>query len=142
MMGHCAMQAQWNRKYAITMTLNVSGFFLSLIYNFYTFNNINIYLSPTVFTEALLNPFPNKPWFLRVCSTCLLKTLWEKEKLLVTSNFSFTHSAFYPFSELFAIFIKLEIVVCRLFQLGRVSNLSFGKELRVINPTNKHCFSQ
>ena len=32
-----------------------------------------------------LNPFPNKPWFLRVCSTSLLKTL-EKEKLLVTSN--------------------------------------------------------
>ena len=27
----------------------------------------------------LFNPFPNKPWFLRVCSTILLKTLWEKE---------------------------------------------------------------
>ena len=27
------------------------------------------------------NPFPNKPWFLRVCSMRLLKTLWEKEKL-------------------------------------------------------------
>ena len=26
------------------------------------------------------NPFPNKPWFLRVCCTILLKTLWEKEK--------------------------------------------------------------
>ena len=38
------------------------------------------------------NPFPNKPWFLRVCKTSLLKTLWEKEKLLVTSNFSFSHS--------------------------------------------------
>ena len=37
-----------------------------------------------------INPFPNKPWFLRVCSTSLLKTLWEKEKLLVTSNFSFS----------------------------------------------------
>ena len=24
-----------------------------------------------------VNPFPNKPWFLRVCSTGLLKTLWE-----------------------------------------------------------------
>ena len=32
--------------------------------------------------------FPNKPWFLCVCSTNLLKTLWKKEKLLVTSNFS------------------------------------------------------
>ena len=26
----------------------------------------------------------------------LLKTLWEKEKLLVTSNFSFSHSVFLP----------------------------------------------
>ena len=32
-----------------------------------------------------------------VCSTSLLKTLRKKEKLLVTSNFSFSHSDFYPF---------------------------------------------
>ena len=44
-----------------------------------------------------VNSFPYKPWFLFVCSTNLLKTLWEKEKLLVTSNFSFSHSVFYPF---------------------------------------------
>ena len=66
------------------------------------------------------NPFPNKPWLLRVCSTSLLKTLWEKEKLLVTSNFSFSRSVFHPFGELSAIFIKFEIVVCKLFQFGRV----------------------
>ena len=41
--------------------------------------------------------FPNKPWFSRLCSTSLLKTLWEKEKLLETRNFSFSHSVFYPF---------------------------------------------
>ena len=29
-----------------------------------------------------LNPFPNKSWFLRVCSKRVLKTLREKEKLL------------------------------------------------------------
>ena len=66
-----------------------------------------------------INPFPNKPLFLRVCSTGLLKTLLEKEKLLVMSNFSFSCSVFYPFGELSAIFIKLEIVVCKLFQFGR-----------------------
>ena len=27
-----------------------------------------------------VNPFPNKPWFSRVCNTSMLKTLWEKEK--------------------------------------------------------------
>ena len=57
---------------------------------------------------------------LRVCSASLLKTLWEKEKLLVTSNFSFSHSVFYPFEELSIIFIKFEIVVCKLFQYGSV----------------------
>ena len=35
--------------------------------------------------------------FWRLWETSLLKTLWEKEKLLVTSNFSFSHSIFYPF---------------------------------------------
>ena len=62
----------------------------------------------------------NKPWFLRVCSRTLLKTLWEKEKLLITSNFSFSHSVFYLLEELSAIFIKVEIVVSKLLQFGRV----------------------
>ena len=66
------------------------------------------------------NPFPKKPWFLRVCSKSLLKTLWEKEKLLVTSNFSFSNSVFNPFGELSPIFMKLKIVVCELFQFGRL----------------------
>ena len=75
------------------------------------------------------NPFPNKPWVLRVCSLSLLKTLSEKEKLLVTCNFSFSHSVFYPFGEITAIFIKFEIVVCKLFEFGIVSNLSFGNRI-------------
>ena len=77
-----------------------------------------------------LTLFQTNPGFLRVCSTSLLKTQWEKEKLLVTSNFSFSHSVFYPFRELSAIFIKFEIVVCKLFQFRRVKNLLFGKGLR------------
>ena len=38
-----------------------------------------------------MTPF-DAPW-----ETSLLKTLWEKEKLLITSNFSFFHSVFYLF---------------------------------------------
>ena len=38
----------------------------------------------------------------------------------VTSNFSFSHSVFYPFVELSAIFINFRIVVCKIFQFGRV----------------------
>ena len=71
-------------------------------------------------SAEVFNPFPNKPWFLRVCSTTLLKTLQEKEKLLIMSSFSFSHSVFYPFGELSFIFIKLKIVGCKLFQFGRV----------------------
>ena len=36
----------------------------------------------------------------------------------------------YPFGELSTIFIQFEIVVCKLFQFGRVLNLSFGKGLK------------
>ena len=61
------------------------------------------------------NPFPNKPWFLLNCSTSLLKTLWEKEGLLVTSNFSFSLSVFYQFGQLSAFFIKSKIVLCKVF---------------------------
>ena len=47
----------------------------------------------------------------------------EKEKLLVTSNFFFSHSVFYPFGE---------VVVYKLFQFGRVNNLSPLELLSVI----------
>ena len=86
---------------------------------------------PTMFSKAVfcrfVNPFPNKPWFLRVCSTCLLKTLWEKEKLLVTSNFSFptvfsTHlENFLPFSS------KLELSSANSFSLEESKICRLGK---------------
>ena len=60
-----------------------------------------------------------------------MKTQLEKEKLLVTSNFSFSHSVFYPLGELSAIFIEYEIVVCKLFQFGKVENLSFEKRVNI-----------
>ena len=72
------------------------------------------------FGPGQINPFPNKPWFLVVCPEGLLKTVLEKEKLLVMSNFSFSCSVFYPFVELSTILIKFKIVVCKLFQFGRV----------------------
>ena len=45
--------------------------------------------------------------FLHVCSTSLLKTQWETEKLLITSNFSISYSAFNPLGELSAIFMMI-----------------------------------
>ena len=67
-----------------------------------------------------LNPLPNKPWFLRVCVTSLLKTQWEKEKLLVTSKFSFSQKVFYPSEELSTICNEFKTVVCKAFAFGTV----------------------
>ena len=47
-------------------------------------------------------PFSNKPWFL--VSEVFWKH-WEKQKLLVTSNFSFSHNVFYLLGKA-KIFIK------------------------------------
>ena len=72
---------------------------------------------------GVLKPFPKQALVLRVCSTSLLKTLWEKEKLFVLNYFSSViHSVFffYPSEELSTIFIKSEIFVCKLFQFGIV----------------------
>ena len=69
-----------------------------------------------------VNPFRNKPWFLRVCCASLLKTLREKEKLLV---------------ELSAIFIKFKIVVCQCFEFGRVKKKLFGKGLKDLKQKKK-----
>ena len=49
------------------------------------------------FDAGGINPIPNKPWFLRVSNTNLLKTLWEMGRLLVTTSFSLIHSVLYPF---------------------------------------------
>ena len=47
--------------------------------------------------QSSINPFPNKPWFLRVSSTSFFKTLWEKEKLLVNEQFLFFPQCFLPY---------------------------------------------
>ena len=50
--------------------------------------------------------------------TSFLKTLREKEKLLVTIAFPTVFST--CLDKFFPIFVKFEIVVCKLFQFGRV----------------------
>ena len=53
--------------------------------------------------------------------------LLEKEKWLITNNFSFSHIVFYLFWERSAIFNKFEIVVCKLFQFGESKICHLGK---------------
>ena len=83
----------------------------------------------------VLNPFPHDDTFWCPWETSLLKTLWEKEKLLIMSNFSFTPSVFYPFRELSGIFIKFKIVLCILLQFGQVYNLSSSNGLTLYQTT-------
>ena len=68
-----------------------------------------------------LNPFPNKP----CCRKSLLKTLWENEKLLVKSIFSFFHNLFYSFGKLSALFNKFYVVVTCLQTLSIWMSLKF-----------------
>ena len=73
--------------------------------------------------EQCLTLSQNKLLLIRVCSTSLLKPLWEKEKLLVTSNFSFSHTVFRPVRELSPRFIKFKN--CRLQTLSVWKSLKF-----------------
>ena len=43
-----------------------------------------------------------------------------KEEIAHNKQFLLSHSVFYPFGELSTIFIKFEIVICKLFQLGNI----------------------
>ena len=111
----------------ITQSCNIILYKLSKIIKRYIFFGGSPFVVEVIrrilsFLHFLLfiNPFPNKPWLLRVCSTSFLKTLWKKEKLLIMSNFSFSHSVFHPFGELSVIIIKFEVVVYKLIQFGRV----------------------
>ena len=78
---------------------------------------------------ACVNRFPNKPWFLGVWSTSLLKTLWEKEKLLVMTIspfptvFSTLIGNFTPFSS------NSKLSSAKSFSLEESKICRLGKEL-------------
>ena len=69
---------------------------------------------------------PNKPWFLHVCSICLLKTRWEKEKLLITSNFSFSQ-CFLPIWKTLLFSSKVKMSSADSFSLGQSKIYRLGK---------------
>ena len=63
----------------------------------------------------IVNPSQTSPGF---CVS--FENTVGKGKMLVTSNFSFSISVSYSFEKLSPVFFKSEIVVCKLFQFGRV----------------------
>ena len=79
-----------------------------------------------------ISPFPHNDTFWHPWETRVLKTLWVKEKLLVTSNFSFNHSVFYLLENflLFPSNLKLSSADC--FNLGQSKILSSGNGLKKV----------
>ena len=71
------------------------------------------------------------PWFSRVYSTNVFKTLWKKEKEIAFSeHFLLSHSVFCLSEEASAIFIKFEIVVCKLFQFKKSLEIVVWKRVK------------
>ena len=85
--------------------------------------NFVLPLTIKIHVSGSINPFPNKTGFSRLCSTSLLKTLWENEKLLVTSNFSFSQSFFLPLGKTSCHFHTMQN--CRLQSFSVWKSLKF-----------------
>ena len=81
---------QFNLGKAQRDHFNVSSFDFHVCFIEYWYSKFP-FLHTFLLIKILLryNPFPYKPWFLCVCSTSILKTLLEKEKLLIMSNYPF-----------------------------------------------------
>ena len=60
------------------------------------------------------------------------KTLWEKEKMLVTSIFSFSHNVFYPYRNKLQILVTFMVKSANAFNLDKANFLGFGKGLRLV----------
>ena len=57
-------------------------------------------------------------------------TLWEKEKMLVTSIFTFYQHVFNPIKDINHHFSKLYFVICKCFQFGPVLNFVIWKRVK------------
>ena len=73
----------------------------------------------------IFNPFPNKPWFLHVCSTCtcILKTLGKRE-IAHNEQFLLFPKCFPPFWRIFCHFNQI--------QNYHLQTLSFWKSLKFV----------
>ena len=79
--------------------------------------------------KVSLNPLPhNNDDFYAPGEKTLLKTLRVKEKMLVTSIFSFSHNVFYPSQNKFQFSVTCILSSSTAFNLDQ-SEMLFGKEL-------------
>ena len=103
---------------------------ISTMFSIYSITNLEFLVTFVLYAWKCFQfqPVWNFPYWLKTKQTLFLfvyrssplKTLWEKEKLLKTSNFSFSNSVFYPFERTFCHFHWIQFAICKLFQFGRV----------------------
>ena len=83
---------------------------------------VGIFKSPGIrpkqvpFQSNCFNSSPYNPDFQRPWRRRPQKTLWEKEKMLVTSIFSISQNVFYPFKNKCQFLSQIYFVVCMCFQ--------------------------
>ena len=85
----------------------------------------NFSFSHSVFKRLVMQTYKNQGLFgkgLKTLTKRLLKTLWEKEKMLVTSIFSFPHNVFYSSEDKFQSFSHIYNVFCKSSQIWQVVN--------------------
>ena len=70
----------------------------------------------------LFNSLPHSSDFQQPQERSLLKTSWEKEKMLVTSIFSFFYNVFYPIKDRNYHLSYIYFVVCKCFQFSYIQN--------------------
>ena len=75
------------------------------------------------------NSLPQNPDFKQPSERGLLKTFWKKEKMLVTSIFSFSHNDFFSSQNKFQHLSYFSFVICKCFQLDLSKILFFGNGL-------------
>ena len=78
---------------------------------------------------AIVNPFPNNPWFSQPLQKKAFENIMGKEKILVTSisPFPTVFSAFRKTN--FRVSVTLILLSANVFNLDWLKDLLFGKEL-------------
>ena len=75
-----------------------------------------------------LNPFPHIDAFWRHCNRRLLKTLRQKKKLLIMSNFSFCHNVFNSYLKIILSFIEILNIFCNTFTKSSAADLLYVRK--------------
>ena len=66
------------------------------------------------------NPFPNKPWFLMCLQDKSFENNWGKGEIAHNEQFLLSPTVLIPYWKTFHHFHQITIVVCKVFQFGRV----------------------